>query len=595
MSIEIHVFFRGKLPDTAALTRALKGLGFSLSITPPAYPLEGHSGYMPMRFQRDETGVEFYIDDGRAVVEDVLPPEQLANVDPNFDRCASFRWGSAEDEMVCGLCCAAALAKLTNGIVYEEQDGVLWSIDHSIDEAKKYFEEFVKKVDPTRGTRTADIKRYLKSLLKQRSDLVLVGRDLLIRPVRHFLRGAVLDRTSNKYCFSTYRYLLPLYEEFSHLSFSKELGGPDFVVWQPYFEPLLIERLKHEVFEQLGRVTTLTEFTDFAIAGRIIGGPSVLHSRITGLVLAGERDRAAEIVREVENGHGYDDDDRKRLRERWDLLSGDIETVCTEFHAKEAKLVKAMKLEHIWESSPFPVEVPAARRKPETSEIPFSVEPWIERPPTLLQELPENPGEILFARDTLQRNDRQMLLAPISREEAEERHRSLESYVLATRLPDDVVLVLKRRTNWDRNDPDSRQYRNGPHVDFVVELWGASLVAVAGASQDYDNKILLDFTSITIDRRHPRKEIWRCLYMHDDERTVIDSRSAEEVWSDEPVTAADRRLLTCPTPGFGEYTELVAHVRSLLKRVEHGALTENRAHRTLAQRFRTFFDGLLRS
>lgn len=145
MSIEIHVFFRGKLPNTAALTRGLKGLGFTLSITPPAYPLEGHSGYMPMRFQRDETGVEFYIDDGRAVVEDVLPPEQLANVDPNFDRCASFRWGSAEDEMVCGLCCAAALAKLTNGVVYEEQDGVLWSVETAITEAKKYFEEFARK------------------------------------------------------------------------------------------------------------------------------------------------------------------------------------------------------------------------------------------------------------------------------------------------------------------------------------------------------------------------------------------------------------------------------------------------------------------
>lgn len=593
MSIEIHVFFRGKLPNTAALTRGLKGLGFTLSITPPAYPLEGHSGYMPMRFQRDETGVEFYIDDGRAVVEDVLPPEQLANVDPNFDRCASFRWGSAEDEMVCGLCCAAALAKLTNGVVYEEQDGVLWSVETAITEAKKYFEEFARKADPKLGTQQAHIKRYLKSLLKQRSDLVLVGRDLLIRPVRHFLRGAVLDRTSNKYHFSVYRYLLPLYAEFSHLGFSKELGDPDFLVWQPHFEPLLIERLKDEVFEQLGRVATLTEFTDFTMTNRIIGGPSVLASRITNLVLAGERDRAAEIVHQVETDDGYDDDDRKRLRERWDLLSRDIETVCAEFHAKEATLIKVMKLEHIWEPSPFPVEVPAARRKSETSEIFFSVEPWIERPPALLQELPEKPGEIMFARDTLERNESVMLMAPITREEAEERHRGLESYVLATRLDDDISLVLKRRTDRDRNDPDPRTYQKGPHVGYVVELWGPSLVADAGASQDYDSKILLHFEFIRINRRHPRQEIWRCLYMHDDEKTIIDSRGAEEAWSEEPMTSADRQLLTCPTPGFGEYTELVAQVRSLLKHVR--APTESWIDAGRWHRFRTFLNGLWRS
>ena len=53
--------------------------------------------------------------------------------------------------------------------------------------------------DKRPGTRPSDIKRYLKPLLQQRSDLVLVGRRLIIRPVRHLLRGAFLDRTSDKY------------------------------------------------------------------------------------------------------------------------------------------------------------------------------------------------------------------------------------------------------------------------------------------------------------------------------------------------------------------------------------------------------------
>ena len=56
------------------------------------------------------------------------------------------------------------------------------------------------------GTRPADLKRYLKPLLKQRSDLVLIGRLLLIRPVRHIVRGVFFDRTSDKYQFEIVRY-----------------------------------------------------------------------------------------------------------------------------------------------------------------------------------------------------------------------------------------------------------------------------------------------------------------------------------------------------------------------------------------------------
>jgi len=61
--------------------------------------------------------------------------------------------------------------------------------------------------------------------------LVLIGRMLIIRPIRHILRGVFFDRTSDKYRFKIRPYL-------------KLLGGPyfdgfDFVrgaceVWQPH-------------------------------------------------------------------------------------------------------------------------------------------------------------------------------------------------------------------------------------------------------------------------------------------------------------------------------------------------------------------------
>jgi hypothetical protein len=140
MSMEMRVFFRGEVSDTAALTQALRDLGFPISIEQPDYPLQGHSGFMPMLLRGELSGAEFYLDDGRDAIEERIDPELLADLDPTFDRTISFRFGSKWNELVCATCAVAALAKLLNGVVYEEQDGVLWPVDRAIKEAKDLLE-----------------------------------------------------------------------------------------------------------------------------------------------------------------------------------------------------------------------------------------------------------------------------------------------------------------------------------------------------------------------------------------------------------------------------------------------------------------------
>src|SRR6266536_925542 len=117
MSMEINVFFHGKLPDKRTLSRAMAELGFPLTIK--AGSLERQSGFMPMRLRREETGVEFDVFEGRAAVEELVADiEELAgsDIDPSFERSANFRWGGDEDEMLAGLCAAAAFAKLVDGV-----------------------------------------------------------------------------------------------------------------------------------------------------------------------------------------------------------------------------------------------------------------------------------------------------------------------------------------------------------------------------------------------------------------------------------------------------------------------------------------------
>ena len=109
--------------------------------------------------------------------------------------------------------------------------------------------------DPRYGTRPADIKRYLKPLLELRSDLVVVGR-LLIRPVRHLLRGALFERTSDKYRFGVRPYIQPVFRSPKGCGYGDLIFGR-WEVWQPHFVPLLMDCLATEAFDRWAPVITL--------------------------------------------------------------------------------------------------------------------------------------------------------------------------------------------------------------------------------------------------------------------------------------------------------------------------------------------------
>ena len=305
MSTETHVFFRGKLPTKAALSRAMKELSFPFTIKPATGSLEQQSGFMPMLLRREEIGVEFDVFDDRSAVEEF----RARGVDQSYERVANFRWSGDFQEAVAGMCGAAALAKLVNGVVFDESDDKLLSVDEAIALAKRNLQALAKPEAVRQpGTRPADIKRYLKPLLKQRNDLVLMGRCLMIRPVRHLRRGVFLDRTSDKYGFRVWRYIAPLFSGGGGVASAGDgVGYDDYIspvckVWQPHFEPMLLDCLAEDVFDYVGQMTTLGDFA------RALEGTHRFHGmRVTAFVLAGERERAAEYVNEIEGR--YPDDD----------------------------------------------------------------------------------------------------------------------------------------------------------------------------------------------------------------------------------------------------------------------------------------------
>ena len=129
MAEEIHVLFGGMLPGRAALNRAMKELGFPFAISPSVTSLEGHSGYLPMKLRREETGIRVRdIFEGRTAVE-----EFAKDADPRFQRCGNFRWGGDENEMLAGLCTAATLAKLLDGNVLDDAENRLLTVDQAVE------------------------------------------------------------------------------------------------------------------------------------------------------------------------------------------------------------------------------------------------------------------------------------------------------------------------------------------------------------------------------------------------------------------------------------------------------------------------------
>lgn len=569
MAEEAHVLFHGKLPARPALNRTMKTLGFPFVIKPVTGSLEAHSGYLPILLRREETGVEFTVFDGRATVEELAGKR----VDARFERCGSFRWGGDENEMLAGLCTAAALAQLVDGLVLDGAEGKLLSAQAAINVARKALASVSPPPDGRSarlpGTGPADLKRYLKPLLQQRDDLVLVGRRLFIRPLRHLIRGAFLDRTGDRFTLSVHRAVMPLYTPPVAIGFGDDLHAAAWEVWQPHFQALLMAVLAQDVFAPVSGVTTFGDFADYLLEQQTGRQPTAYPvARITALVLAGEHDRAAAYVEQVDGEHH-----NGTIRKHWERVSRDVGALCADLHAREAETVKALKLEPFWEPSPFPVEMPAAQRD-KIAEPAFAMKPWIVDVPSPLQEAPKHPGEVRFAKSFVRRNGGIALLAPLTRQEAEERHRESEDYVLMARLPDGLIIMIRRSTTWDRNAPKGSIYSTRPSVpNFHIELHGSAYVAMADASPDRERPELIEMWSVDVHERSTFRAFWQChVDFRDDKIAIHDDRTEPRTYTKSALSAAQRDAALHPAPEFGDYVQMSARVRGLLRVAGYGEI-----------------------
>ena len=560
MSMEAHVFFRGKLPTKAALSRAMKELGFPFSITPSTGSLEQQSGFMPMKRRGEETGVEFDVYSDHAAVEEFAD----VGVDAGFERRASLRWDGDFQEAVAGMSAAAALAKLMNGVVFDEAEDRLWSADEAIALARKNLQELVKPEDTKHpGTRPADLKRYLKPLLKQRSDLVLIGRLLIIRPVRHIVRGVFFDRTSDKYQFRLWLIVRLLVEPGDHEFLGSEIDIGHCRVWDPDLPALLFHVLEQDVFSKLANLRSLADVDrDLGLGSeqRI----AAFGTAVTAHILAGRRERARELIDSFEAQPGNKERWQTWLRNQRAFLDQDAASLGNEARSWEANVAKVHRLGTVWEPSPFPIEVPEAERAQKCDEPPFPAQPWIAPPPGLVNPPPTRPGEVRFASKLLRRRSGLVLVVALTREEAEERHRTRQDYVLAMRRPDESLLIVRHLTGWSPHDPERSRYS---YRHFHVELHGSEgRFLHASIDEEIYRLGVLRMWSINVYTRFGRGNVWN---VHNDTRastiTIHDYRKAPDGYTERPMTDSEFELCEFAEPKFDDFIELWRRVEAFLQ------------------------------
>jgi hypothetical protein len=200
-----------------------------------------------------------------------------------------------------------------------------------------------------------------------------------------------------------------------------------------------------------------------------------------------------------------------------------------------------------------------------------------------LLEVPQVPGEVRFAKKWLYREGLRpalanssflnpVLVAALRRDEAEERHRNREPYVLATWLPSGLLLLLQHYGR-DRHDPEY------PHPifegGFYVALLGAHFEATAASTERPDLDRMLD-VSARVYNRKTGWSIWESRLDRRDARVWIwDRRNVDPLESGcriRKATEAEMNRFRCPMPGFGEFDAAVRVLLALLRSEGYGEL-----------------------
>jgi len=406
----------------------------------------------------------------------------------------------------------------------------------------------------------------VQKLLEIRSDLALVDQLLVIRPVRHLVRGALLRCTTERSepVLRVYLYIKPLYQpEYLDLAILQNQPVLRSQIEAPDFEPILFDRLAEDVFAHVGKIATSEDFL-----GRVKAKPHWPETLFESILLSGGVAPARDYLAQFENDAVVP----YWVNERRQLLETQGSGIFAHYRAEEANTAKKLKIAHIWEPSPFPSELRKDDRETTSGDPVFVSTPWLEYPTGWRQDAPDAPGEVRFGLSLWRRDDRVMLLNPLTREQAEARHRDYQEYMLAARLAEGPLLTMGRFTSGDiESDGSLREGRPPPLTTHNLWIYGSlGQRIIASFSEDYDDPGILKLRSVNILGIEEEHLWYSFLNFEDNEKSVYDRETPRQ---SREMTVADRAAYAFPLPRFGELAILWERLSMYLEKEGFGGFT----------------------
>lgn len=249
-------------------------------------------------------------------------------------------------------------------------------------------------------TTAREVKAWLRPLLERRSDLTLVGRNLVFAPFQHVVRGIYFDASSDRNSCRPKWYVNTVCQYYygPKAGFSFQFCGDIFLkrTDDPDFIPDLATKLDAALELDFSEVLTLGHFLErtdpntlngnvfvrsplsqrpfsHAVVLAALGRLSEARNVFKPAVERRERARQAHLdVAEAEFSKRPDSAAGKlnlewaerdsctlaRLQPFGAVLElGDRAGIARLLHEWEAETVAGWSLEHLWERSPFPVEL----------------------------------------------------------------------------------------------------------------------------------------------------------------------------------------------------------------------------------------------
>jgi hypothetical protein len=88
---------------------------------------------LPVKFKGRDSGFEFDLSPASEITETY---SEFAKEFAGRDVSGNFRWGGDLNEMACALAASAALAKLSDGVWFDPQEGACFDSDGAVEQAK---------------------------------------------------------------------------------------------------------------------------------------------------------------------------------------------------------------------------------------------------------------------------------------------------------------------------------------------------------------------------------------------------------------------------------------------------------------------------